>query len=68
MSSPLAQLYYVHLFWELETLIENDVSVTSYSKPYPFQIYILNHVLCYVFASGSTLLHLFWEFETLIEK
>ena len=42
--------------------------MTSYSQPYPNQIYIWNYVLFYVFASGLTLLHSFWEFETLIEK
>ena len=52
----------------LKVWLKNDVSVTSYSQPFPIQIYILNHDLHYVFASGLTLLHSFWEFETLIEK
>ena len=42
--------------------------MTSYSLPHPIQIYILNYLLYYVFACGSTLLHSFSEFETLIEK
>ena len=47
----------------LKVWLKNDVSVTSYSQPFPIQIYILHHVLYYVFASGLTLLHSFWEFE-----
>ena len=42
--------------------------MTSYSQPYPIQIYISNYVLHYVFASGITLLNSFLEFETLIKK
>ena len=67
ISLLLSYLYYIH-FRNLILWLKNDVSVTSYSQQYPFQIYIVNHVLHYVFAFVLTLLHSFWEFETLIEK
>ena len=67
MSLLLAELYYIH-FRTLKLWLKNDVSVTSYKKGYPIQIYISNHVLHYVFTSDITLLNSFLEFETWIKK